>query len=156
MTSSDEKNVRVTGPLCGKFTGKRWIPLTKARTRSFFVFFDLRLNKQLGKQSRRRWFEMPSPSLWRHCNATNEIWLSRKVSYSKRIGWCIEFCLGIIIDTLITHMVLWKKFRGMNYHLGYFLLDGATLSGQSAGCILIYLTKLRRESIICNSWCNFK
>ena len=37
-------------------------------TRSFDVFFDLRLKRQLSKQSRRRWFETPSCSLWRHCN----------------------------------------------------------------------------------------
>ena len=37
-------------------------------TRSFDVFFDLRLNKRLSKQSRRRWFETQSRSLWRHCN----------------------------------------------------------------------------------------
>ena len=37
-------------------------------TRSFDVFFDLHLNKRLSKQSIPRWFEMPSRSLWRHCN----------------------------------------------------------------------------------------
>ena len=37
--------------------------------RSFDGFFDLRLNKRLNKQSRHRWFETPSRSLWRHCNA---------------------------------------------------------------------------------------
>ena len=31
------------------FTGHRWIPLTKPVTRSFDVFFDLRLNKQLSE-----------------------------------------------------------------------------------------------------------
>ena len=36
--------------------------------RNFDVFFDLRLNKRLSKQSRRRWFEPPSPPLWRHYN----------------------------------------------------------------------------------------
>ena len=35
---------------------------------SFDVFFDLRLSKRLSKQSRRRWFETPSRSMWRHCN----------------------------------------------------------------------------------------
>ena len=30
----------------GEFTGPRWIPRTKPVTRSFDVFFDLRLNKQ--------------------------------------------------------------------------------------------------------------
>ena len=39
-------------------------------TWSFDVFFDLRLNKWLKKQLRRRWFEMPSHSLWHHCNVT--------------------------------------------------------------------------------------
>ena len=37
-------------------------------TRSFDVFFDLRLNKRFSKQSRYRWFETPSRLLWRHCN----------------------------------------------------------------------------------------
>ena len=32
------------------------------------VLFYLRLNNRLSKQSRRRWFETPSHSLWRHCN----------------------------------------------------------------------------------------
>ena len=41
-------------------------------TRSFDVFFDLRLNTRLSKQSRRRWFKTPSRSSWRHCN---EGWL---------------------------------------------------------------------------------
>ena len=37
-------------------------------TRSFDVFFDLRLNKRFSKQSWGRWFEMTSRSLWRRCN----------------------------------------------------------------------------------------
>ena len=41
----------------------------RSLTRSFDVFFDLRLNKRLNKQSRGWWFETPSHSLWRHCNA---------------------------------------------------------------------------------------
>ena len=43
-------------------------PSQRPVTRSFDVFFDLRLNKQLSKQSCGRWFEMPSRSLWCHCN----------------------------------------------------------------------------------------
>ena len=46
-------------------------PSQRPVTRSFDVFFDLRLSKRLSKQSRRRWFEMPSHSLWSHCS---EIW----------------------------------------------------------------------------------
>ena len=41
---------RVTGHLCGEFTGHRRIPRTKARHAGFDVFFDLRLNKRLSKQ----------------------------------------------------------------------------------------------------------
>ena len=43
-------------------------PAQRPVTRSCDVFFDLRLNQQLSKQWRRRWFETPSCSLWRHCN----------------------------------------------------------------------------------------
>ena len=35
-------------------------------TRSFDVFFDLRMNKRLSKQSWGWWFETPSHPLWRH------------------------------------------------------------------------------------------
>ena len=35
---------------------------------ALMLSFDLRLNKRLNKQWRRRWFETPSRSLWRHCN----------------------------------------------------------------------------------------
>ena len=68
MTLSNWNISCVTCPLWGEFTGHRWIPLTKAITRSFDVFFGLRLNKQLCKQSRRWWVEKPSGPLWRHCN----------------------------------------------------------------------------------------
>ena len=44
------------------------IPSQRLVTRSFDVFFDLRLNKRLSKQSWGWWFETPSCSLWRHCN----------------------------------------------------------------------------------------
>ena len=58
----------VTGPLRGESTDHRWVPLTKASDAEGWCFFsDQRLNKQLRKQSRRRWFEMPSRSLWRRC-----------------------------------------------------------------------------------------
>ena len=46
----------------GEFHSQRTV------TRSFDVFFDLRLNKRLSKQLRPRRFETPSLSLWRHCN----------------------------------------------------------------------------------------
>ena len=52
-------------PVTGEFRSQRPV------TRSFDVFFDLRLNKRLSKQSRRRWFETPLSWLWRHCNVNS-------------------------------------------------------------------------------------
>ena len=49
-------------PVSGGFPSQRLV------TQSFDVFFDLCPNKRLSKQSIRRWFEMPSRSLWRHYN----------------------------------------------------------------------------------------
>ena len=74
MKSSNGNIFRVTGPLCGEFTGHRWIPLTQRPvTQSFEVFFDLRLNKRLNKQSQGWWFEMPPRPLWRHYNAEADL-----------------------------------------------------------------------------------
>ena len=44
------------------------IPAQRTVTRSFDVFFDLRLNKRLSKHSWGWWSETPSRPLWRHCN----------------------------------------------------------------------------------------
>ena len=51
MTSSNGNIFRVTGPLCGEFTGPGEFPTQRPVTRSFDVFFDLRLNKRFSKQS---------------------------------------------------------------------------------------------------------
>ena len=73
MTSSNGNIFRVTGPLCGKFTGPGEFPTQRPVTRSFDVFFDLRLNKRLSKQPWGWWFETPSWSLWRQCNVCRYI-----------------------------------------------------------------------------------
>ena len=49
-------------PVPGEFPPQRPV------TRSFDVFFDLRLNKRLSKQSWGWWFETLSHPLWRHRN----------------------------------------------------------------------------------------
>ena len=46
MTSSKGSIFRVTGPLCGEFTGPGGFPAQRPVTRSFDVFFDLCLNKR--------------------------------------------------------------------------------------------------------------
>ena len=51
-------------------------PSQRPVTRNFDIFFNLRPNKWLRKQSRRRWFKTPSCSLWRHCNVVLSCWFS--------------------------------------------------------------------------------
>ena len=72
MTSSNGNIFRVTGPLCGEFTGPGEFPTQRPVTRrSFDVFFDVHLNKRLSKHSSGWWFETLSWSLWRHHNGFN-------------------------------------------------------------------------------------
>ena len=58
----------------GEFLAQRSV------TRSFDVFFDLRLHERLSENSRGWWFETPSRPLWRHSNV--DLWLcSVKTNY---------------------------------------------------------------------------
>ena len=64
------KKIRVTGHLCGEFTGHRWIPRTKASDAELWCFLWSGLDryKRLSKEWWDWWFEMSSRQLWRHCN----------------------------------------------------------------------------------------
>ena len=92
MTSSNGNIFRVTGPLCGEFTGHRWIPQRPA-TQSFDVFFDLCLNKRLSRQSWGWRFETPSRSLWRHCDVFT-------VALSCTAAW--------IVVNIVVHIDYWN------------------------------------------------
>ena len=85
-------------PVTGEFPSQGQV------TRSYDVFFALSLNKRLSKHSKRRWFETPSRSLWRHCNVPMYFsvtsWLycrllrnSWRRQYSKPRMWCCH-CLS--------------------------------------------------------------
>ena len=87
-TSSTGNIFRVTGPLCWEF------PAQRSETRSFDIFFDLRLNKQLNKQSWGWWFETLSRSLWRHCKASSP-------GQSSFVSIC-SFWLGNVFSILYT------------------------------------------------------
>ena len=92
MTSSNGNIFRVTGPLCGEFTGHRWIPHTKASDVEHF--FYLRLNKRLSKQPWGWWFETPLWSLWRQCNGLDYLYADAKKKRARSFdfawtwGWC--------------------------------------------------------------------
>ena len=60
-------------------------PSQRPVTRSFGVFFDLRLDKRLSKQSWGWWTETPSRSLWLHCddNLRNPPSISQSQSHTQ-------------------------------------------------------------------------
>ena len=66
MTSSNGNIFRVAGHM-GEFPAQRPV------TRSFDVFFDLRMNKRLSKQWWGWWFETLLDHLWRHCNVNKTV-----------------------------------------------------------------------------------
>ena len=91
MTSSNGNIFRVTGPLCGEFTGPGEFPTQRPVTRSFDVFFGLRLNKRLSKQPWGWWFETLSWSLWRHCNDIYSLWPLHNIAQSMSPNICLGY-----------------------------------------------------------------
>ena len=92
MTSSNGSIFRVTGHLCGEFTGRRWIPSTKARDAELWCFRRSALNKRLSKPWYGWWFETPSCSLWRHCNVgCRSKWICKCIAKILPIHWKMFF-----------------------------------------------------------------
>ena len=83
-------------PVTGEF------PTQRPVMRDFDVFFNLRLNKRLSKQSWGRWFETPSRSLWRHCNAVS--------NYRHNCLVCAS-AIVILNDVLLYIDITWKALR---------------------------------------------
>ena len=67
MTTSNGNNFHVTGPSCGKFTGHRRIPLTKASDPQLWGFSLICawINRWVNN---REAGDLGPCSLWRHCN----------------------------------------------------------------------------------------
>ena len=102
MRSSNGNIFRVTGHLCGEFTGPRRIPAQRPVTRRFDISFDLRLNKRFSKQSWGWWFETVSHPLWRHRNAM-------KLGADINLPNC-----GHVVKTWITENETWNE-NELNY-----------------------------------------
>ena len=103
MTSSNGNIFHITGLLWREFNGHWWIPQTNNQrlvTGSFDVFFDLLLKRQLNKQSRRRWFETPSSSLWRSING---------MTILERIGLCSCYDMKMlsVLVALVRNIYRW-------------------------------------------------
>ena len=91
----------VNSPVTGEF------PSQTPVTRSFDVFFYIRLNKRLSKQSRRRWFETSSRLLGRHCNSDEipPLYLSLEIVVTN-FEWTGT---GFVIHETPTHSVSTKS-----------------------------------------------
>ena len=93
-------------------------------TRRFDIFFDLRLNKRLSKQSRRRSFVTSSHTSWRHYYAVLWMQMSRclyvdvfvKWIPEKRIQWKLngnthfhpKYPWNIVTQKIASDFFLWK------------------------------------------------
>ena len=91
-------------PVIGEFPSQRTV------TWSYDVFFDLRLNKRLSKQSGGWWFETPSRPLWRHHNGImSTVYpmkyvksISHKISHKITFLFCLvsrSLCNQLLVDT---------------------------------------------------------
>ena len=111
-------------PVAGEF------PTQRPVTRSFEVFFDLRLNNRLRKQSWGWWFETLSCPLWRHCNECN------------------------IYHQLLTQDIAWLPWYVIFYHWMHFILWTSNMSSKT--CIVV---KQQRRAILsccgCGALSNF-
>ena len=98
-------------------------------SRSFNVFFDLRLNQQWSEQWRSWWFETPLRSLWRHYDGQFQICNPvMALRWSFRIFHCIidftmicSFQKYAVLYSII-HIIQWR------YYLTMYLF------GQSRTC----------------------
>ena len=109
MTSSNKNILRVTGHLCGEFTGRRWIPHKKASDAELWCFFDLRLNERLSKQWWGWWFETPSLPLWRHSNGHPVRWLTAALvtTFNTTSDEGRTFDFIVAVQTFITEYTSW-------------------------------------------------
>ena len=97
MTSSNGNIFRVIALCAGNSQVICEFPAKRPVTRSFGVFFDLRLNKRLSKQSWGWWFETPSSPLWRPCNTNQETLLHISISHLVKLlrnGAVFSWSLG--------------------------------------------------------------
>ena len=87
-------------PVTGEF------PTQRPVTRSFDVFFDLRLNERLRKKSRGWWFETPSRPLWRHSNDLMDSISGRQ---------CLLFCADAGNTKLTRYLPVFSYVRRFTY-----------------------------------------
>ena len=143
MTSSNGNIFRVTDPLCGEFTGHRWIPLTKGQWRGALMFSLIyALNKRLSKQSWGWWLETPSRSLWRHCNIRLEMVLSWF-----RFHWSLFLKVWFVMSKHWFRDTIWRHQATMCLHHYTDVIMG-TIASQIASLTIVYWTVYSKLRVI--------
>ena len=94
MTSSNGKIFRVTGPLCGEFTGHRGIPLTKASDVELWCFL-WSVPWINGWVNNREAGDLRC-SLWRHCNVNRPCHIDSKFygNWLDMAEWCVHLIIS--------------------------------------------------------------
>ena len=94
-TSSNGDSFRVTVHFCGEFTDPRWIPRThRPVTRSFDVFFDLRLSKRLSVWVNGWANNREAGDLKRHSAHYDVIVVVSSTVCHKHTTWCAHIATG--------------------------------------------------------------
>ena len=108
MTSSDGNIFRVTGHLCGEFTGDRWIPRTKASDAELWFFFYLRLND--GRVNNRE-----AGDLRRH-RAPGDVTVMTVLWHIKWVLSPGSHCRGLVLSNVLKSLQLIRRrgTRGWN------------------------------------------
>ena len=118
-------------PFVREITGPDEFPIQRPVTRSFDVFFDLRLNKRLSKQPWGWWFVTPSCSLWRHRNAhKHKLKICSNICTHVFHSSC--FILTILSSSLLsTDLAMYcynRRFRCIWYTNVHDVFNGTVLS----------------------------
>ena len=125
MTSSNGNIFRVTGHLCGNSLVPGEFLAQGPVTRSFDVFFDLRPNKRLSKQSSGRWYEtLPCP-LWRHRNDEWHLRLSQ---------------LQAVMPPVMTKLAFWQFLFSVNRLNHYGDVIMSVMTSQITSLTIVYST----------------
>ena len=111
-------------PITGEFPAQRPV------TRSFDVFFDLRLNERLSKQSWGWWFETASRPLWRHSNGSS---------------LCLQMCYQLTVLGY-RRKQCWPQFGHVLVEFSLAIIDFRQLSVEQTASFTMVITIFRGTS----------
>ena len=112
MTSSNGYIFYVSVPLWAESNGHRWIPSPRSVTRNVDVFFDLRLNKRLSKQSRRQSVRRHGA----HYDVTVMVCIVDEVQYPNSSEWVNEW-LSLMVFLVTLQRGACNSYKPCNHDL---------------------------------------